>query len=119
MLQPPGSIQAGDEGMESSSARSTWGAGPEPPCAGLIPQRGQQGRGDSAPLPCSGETPPAELPPAQGSQHRKELELLEPGQRRHQDDQRGGAALLGGKAVRAGGVHLDKAQGGTLDKGLE
>ncbi|RMC01216.1 hypothetical protein DUI87_22165 [Hirundo rustica rustica] len=37
-----------------------------------------------------------------GAQHRKELELLEPGQRRLQDEQRDGAALLGGKAARAG-----------------
>ncbi|RMC08870.1 hypothetical protein DUI87_13864 [Hirundo rustica rustica] len=36
------------------------------------------------------------------SQHSKDLELLERAQRRHQDEQRDGAALLGGKAGRAG-----------------
>ncbi|RMB91870.1 hypothetical protein DUI87_31732 [Hirundo rustica rustica] len=35
-------------------------------------------------------------------QHSKDLELLERAQRRHQDEQRDGAALLGGKAGRAG-----------------
>ncbi|KAJ7394999.1 hypothetical protein BTVI_158999 [Pitangus sulphuratus] len=48
----------------------------------------------------TGETPPAELPPDLGAQHRKEL--LERVQRRHQDDQRVGAALLWGRAERAG-----------------
>ncbi|RMC11793.1 hypothetical protein DUI87_11919 [Hirundo rustica rustica] len=36
------------------------------------------------------------------TQHRRDLELLERVQGRHQDDQRDGAALLGGKAGRAG-----------------
>ncbi|NXM46652.1 CTNA1 protein, partial [Gymnorhina tibicen] len=40
--------------------------------------------------------------PSPGARHRRDLELLEPGQRRHQDEQRDGAALLGGKAGRAG-----------------
>ncbi|RMC06151.1 hypothetical protein DUI87_15581 [Hirundo rustica rustica] len=42
------------------------------------------------------ETPP-ELP-----QHREDVELLERAQRRQQDEQRDGAALLGAKAGRAG-----------------
>ncbi|NXA88345.1 UBP25 hydrolase, partial [Melanocharis versteri] len=37
---------------------------------------------DSAPLPRSAETPPAVLHPALGSQHRRDWDLLEPGQRR-------------------------------------
>ncbi|KAJ7397796.1 hypothetical protein BTVI_131633 [Pitangus sulphuratus] len=37
-----------------------------------------------------------------GEQHRRDMELLERVQRRHQDDQRDGAALLGGKAGRVG-----------------
>ncbi|RMC00100.1 hypothetical protein DUI87_23510 [Hirundo rustica rustica] len=50
-----------------------------------------------------GETPPAELP-----QLREQLELLERAQRRLQDDPRDGAALPGGKAGRAGIVHLER-----------
>ncbi|RMC11785.1 hypothetical protein DUI87_11911 [Hirundo rustica rustica] len=40
--------------------------------------------------------------PSPGNQHRRDLELLERVQGRHQGDQRDGAALLGGKAGRAG-----------------
>ncbi|RMC09301.1 hypothetical protein DUI87_14309 [Hirundo rustica rustica] len=38
-----------------------------------------------------------------GAQHRKDLELLDRVQRRHQDEQRDGAALLGGEVETAGG----------------
>ncbi|KAJ7401984.1 hypothetical protein BTVI_90525 [Pitangus sulphuratus] len=62
--------------------------------------------GEEEILPCSDETPPAELPPALGVQHRKDMELLEQVQRRHQGDQRDGAALLGGEAERVGIVQL-------------
>ncbi|KAJ7419241.1 hypothetical protein WISP_55141 [Willisornis vidua] len=69
---------------------------------GLHPKQcGQQVREMTLPL-CSAETLPAELPPALGPQHRKDMELLDSVQRRHQDDQRDGAALLGGKAERIG-----------------
>jgi len=37
-------------------------------------------------------------------QHRKDMDLLEQGQRRHKIDQRAGAPLLGGKAERAGAI---------------
>ncbi|RMC01234.1 hypothetical protein DUI87_22183 [Hirundo rustica rustica] len=73
---------------------------PGPPETGLSPSVGSRG-GGILPLCPSAETPPAELPQP-WDQHRKELELLEPGQRRLQDEQRDGAALLGGKAARAG-----------------
>ncbi|KAF4791628.1 hypothetical protein TURU_128766 [Turdus rufiventris] len=46
---------------------------------------------------CTGDTPPAVLHPAPGSQDRKDMDLLEQVQRRpggHQNDQRDGAALL-------------------------
>ncbi|RMB92382.1 hypothetical protein DUI87_31257 [Hirundo rustica rustica] len=78
----------------------SWDPKPEPPCAGLSPSVGSRG-GGILPLCPSAETPPAELPQP-WDQHRKELELLQPGQRRLQDEQRDGAALLGGKAARAG-----------------
>ncbi|RMB91862.1 hypothetical protein DUI87_31724 [Hirundo rustica rustica] len=62
-------------------------------------------------LNCSFEnmSPPVVRPQLQScpslGQHSKDLELLERAQRRHQDEQRDGAALLGGKAGRAGIVH--------------
>ena len=58
------------------------------------------------------------LCPAQVRSHlqncpRRDLKLLERVQRRHQGDQRDGAALLGGKAGRTGTVHPkeEKLQG--------
>ncbi|KAJ7411100.1 hypothetical protein WISP_104300 [Willisornis vidua] len=79
------------------------GNGPaQPPlCPGLVPQSGQEDRtGRFCPSAPQGETPPAELLQPWG-QHRKDMELLEspeeaPG---WPED---GAALLGGKAGRAG-----------------
>ncbi|RMC09003.1 hypothetical protein DUI87_14001 [Hirundo rustica rustica] len=66
---------------------------------GLISQRGQQGRG----ILSLGPQVRAQLQscPSLG-RHSEELELLERAQRRHQHEQRDGAALLGGKAGTAG-----------------
>lgn len=47
-------------------------------------------------------------------QHREELELLERVQRRHQDEQREGAALLGGKVGRIGIDSLEKFWGDLI-----
>lgn len=48
--------------------------------------------------PFACEIPPADWPPALGSQHRKHMELLEWVQRRHQVDPRAGTPLPWGKA---------------------
>lgn len=48
---------------------------------------------DSVPLLSSGRIPPGMLNPALVSQHRKDMELWDRVQRRHQDDQKDGEPL--------------------------
>lgn len=61
----------------------------------------------------SGQTALVEITPLDhsiipGTQHRRDLELQEWEQRRHQDDQRHGAALLCGKAGELGLSNLKR-----------
>lgn len=79
--QPLASIQAGNEWMESSTG-GLWcwwvrvGHDPAQKHPELISQCGQQGRGNSAPLPCPGDSSLQSCPLPWGPQN-QDMELLE------------------------------------------
>ncbi|KAJ7412107.1 hypothetical protein WISP_99075 [Willisornis vidua] len=79
--------------------------------AELIPQRGQQRREGFCPSAPSGETPPAVLPPALGSQHRKDVEVLKQVQRRLEDVLQGLESLCSEDRLAKLGVFTWRREG--------
>ena len=111
-----------------------------PPQPGLHPQQREQQdeAGDSAPLPCSGETPLQCCLQLWGTNSRRTRSCWSGARGGPGDAGRAGAPLLGGQAERAGGVQpgeekapgrpsspcqalkgLQESWGGTLEQGGE
>ena len=76
---------------------------------------GQHIKGDSAPLLHSSDTPSAEQPPALGTQHKKDVEMLD-SREGHGDAPRAGDSLLWSQAGRARDVQLEEEKAPGRDQ---